>query len=101
MLILSHRGYWKQPAEKNQEIALRRSFALGFGAETDVRDRGGTLVISHDPPLGGELPFEALLDIHPEYDGDLPLALNVKSDGLQPLLVAALERRGLQNHFFF
>ena len=29
---------------------LRRSFDLGFGTETDVRDRGGELVISHDPP---------------------------------------------------
>ena len=48
MIILSHRGYWKLESEKNKPIAFDRSFSLGFGTETDIRDYRGKLVISHD-----------------------------------------------------
>jgi len=41
MLVISHRGYWKELAEKNRPIAFERSFALGFGTETDIRDYKG------------------------------------------------------------
>ena len=50
MEILSHRGYWKTVTEKNTIIAFKRSFNLGFGTETDIRDLNGNLVISHDMP---------------------------------------------------
>ncbi len=80
MIILSHRGYWKTAEEKNGEAAFRRSFDLGFGTETDVRDCLGKLVISHDMPKGNEMPFEAFLDL--VGDRDLPLAINIKADGL-------------------
>jgi len=36
MQILSHRGYWKETKEKNQEVAFERSFSLGFGKENDI-----------------------------------------------------------------
>ena len=49
MLIISHRGYWGQNVNKNTKDAFKRSFNLGFGTETDIRDHDGTLVISHDP----------------------------------------------------
>ena len=61
MKILSHRGYWKAPIEKNTREAFVRSFALGFGTETDIRDYMGELVISHDIPRGGEINFDAFL----------------------------------------
>ena len=48
MIILSHRGYWKDVNEKNQQVSFERSFSLGFGTETDIRDYKGELVISHD-----------------------------------------------------
>lgn len=48
MIILSHRGYWLKESEKNSIAAFKRSFSMGFGTETDVRDRDGQLVISHD-----------------------------------------------------
>jgi glycerophosphoryl diester phosphodiesterase len=101
MIVLSHRGYWKTPAEKNTEAAFRRSFSLGFGTETDVRDLAGELVISHDPPTGGELTFARLLQIHAEYAGPLPLALNVKSDGLQSRVAAAFAQQLPKDYFFF
>ena len=84
MKILSHRGYWQSPAEKNTIESFTRSFKLGFGTETDVRDLKGELVISHDMPLGGELSFESMLEmaVALEVGAPLTLALNVKSDGL-------------------
>lgn len=99
MIVLSHRGYWHTPAEKNTEAAFRRSFDLGFGTETDVRDRGGELVISHDPPTGGEMRFGEFLDI---LGGrDLPLALNVKADGLAGRIKTELAGRPLSKWFVF
>lgn len=79
MKILSHRGYWKNESEKNTKTAFLRSFELGFGTETDVRDLGGNLVISHDPATGCEMLFRDFLSLCP--DG-ITLALNIKADGL-------------------
>lgn len=91
MIVLSHRGYWKTAEEKNGEAAFRRSFDLGFGTETDVRDCLGQLVISHDMPRGGEMPFAAFLDLL--GDRDLPLAINIKADGLAAAVKDAFAAR--------
>lgn len=104
MRILSHRGYWQSAEEKNREVAFRRSFALGFGTETDIRDHNGTLVVSHDIPCGGELSCEDLFRLRAEYvsaSNPLPLALNVKSDGIQGLLQPLLEAFGIESSFVF
>ena len=64
MELLAHRGLWQEPAEKNSRIAFERAFQAGFGVETDLRDHGGTVVISHDPPgttAEPELAFEQFL----------------------------------------
>jgi hypothetical protein len=98
MIILSHRGYWLEPSEKNTELAFKRSFTLGYGTETDVRDYAGTLVISHDPPVGGELTLDAFLQLD---DTDLPLALNIKSDGLAEPIADAMRAAGRTNWFVF
>lgn len=100
MQLLSHRGYWKTPQEQNTEIAFKRSFELGFGTETDVRDLGGQLVISHDPPSNDVMAFEEFLEIYSPYR-ELPLAINIKADGLQAALQAAMGNRNLQNWFAF
>lgn len=98
MIVLSHRGYWKTPDEKNTVAAFRRSFDLGFGTETDVRDRFGELVISHDMPRGGELAFDAFLDLL--GDRDLPLAINVKADGLADAIRDAFAKRPRLTRWF-
>ena len=87
MKILSHRGYWKEAREKNTVPAFELSFRLGYGTETDVRDAAGALVISHDPPpASGAMSLEAFVTLHQRFEGDMPLALNIKADGLaQPL----------------
>lgn len=101
MQIISHRGYWQDPAEKNTSRAFHRSFAHGFGLETDVRDSLGKLVIAHDLPAGEELTFSEFLAIYKNYDTALPLAINVKADGLQALLQAELAQYQVDNYFVF
>jgi glycerophosphoryl diester phosphodiesterase len=84
MKIISHRGFWINCDEKNSSSAFDRSFSFGFGVETDVRDANRQLVISHDMPEGGELSLEVLLKkaVSANGQGQLTLALNIKSDGL-------------------
>jgi glycerophosphoryl diester phosphodiesterase len=101
MKILSHRGYWKTVEQKNSPLAFEQSFGLGFGTETDLRDLGGRLVVSHDPPVQGALAAEMMLEIHQRHDPQLPLALNIKADGLQRLLVDLVERFALKDAFVF
>ncbi len=99
--ILSHRGYWKTDEEKNAPVAFQRSFEAGFGTETDIRDRNGELVISHDPPTSDALSLGAFLELYKRFGDGLPLALNIKADGLQGLLQNALARHDVSNYFVF
>ena len=99
MIILSHRGYWKLEEERNRAVALQRSFDLGYGTETDIRDIQGKLVISHDMPRGDEITFEEVLQI---MDGrNLPLALNIKADGMAEELLRLLKQYNHTNYFTF
>ena len=101
MQILSHRGYWKTADEKSSPVAFEHSFRLGFGTETDLRDLGGRLVVSHDPPRDGALEADAFLEIYRAAEREVPLALNVKADGLQKLLPPLLAKHGVTNVFMF
>jgi hypothetical protein len=101
MIILSHRGYWKKISEKNTEIAFRNSFKLGLGIETDIRDYKDNLVISHNIPSGNEMTFRNFLNIYKEYSKELPLALNIKADGLQKILKKDLSDYQIKNYFVF
>lgn len=101
MIILSHRGYWKESHEKNLSIAFERSFFLGFGTETDIRDYKGELVISHDIADEKCISVKEMFEIYNKYDNDLPLALNIKADGLQVKLKELLEEYNLNNYFVF
>lgn len=102
--IISHRGYWKSSAEKNMFVAFERSFSLGFGTETDVRDslRDGAcqLVISHDVPGGAEMLLSEVLAIAAAH-GSPTLAINIKADGLADRLKAALVQFDYSNYFTF
>ena len=100
MKIISHRGYWIDfKRENNQRIAFERSFDMGYGTETDLRDINGTIVISHNMPVGGEMTFEELLKI---MNGrNLPLALNIKADGQALEIQKLLKKYGHTNYFTF
>ncbi len=101
MLILAHRGIWKDEREKNTLPALKRALSEGFGIETDFRDYHEELVISHNvasskSPLANELfSFYHSLDIKPV------LALNVKADGIQDAMKSLLQKYCVENYFFF
>ena len=101
MQVLSHRGYWKTPEEKNKRIAFTRSFDLGFGTETDLRDLAGTLVVSHDPPEDRQLTASEMAAIHDMINPSLTLALNVKADGLQEMTKALFEKHSMSDAFVF
>lgn len=101
MVVLSHRGYWLKEEEQNMETAFCRSFSLGFGTETDIRDYKGNLVISHDIANGKSILVERFFQIYNEYDKTLLLALNIKADGLQRKLKTLLEEYNIQNYFVF
>jgi len=91
MKFLSHRGIWRAVEQKNTKNAFLTSFEFGFGVETDIRDCKGELVISHDPPTGVEQTLESFLDL---LSGQvLPLALNIKSDGLFKRLAIEFQTR--------
>jgi hypothetical protein len=99
MQIISHRGFWQIPSEKNTDIAFSRSFELGFGTETDVRDCMGELVISHDMPSREEMPLAKLLNLIGK--DQLILAINIKADGLAKLLMETMKDYDRSNWFVF
>lgn len=102
MEIISHRGYWKTIEEKNTKIAFERSFELGFGTETDIRDYEGKLVISHDIADSTCMKLEDFLELYIKYrNPNLTLALNIKSDGLQTKLFEKLNAFDIENYFVF
>ncbi len=101
MIILSHRGYWREVNEKNKPISLEKSFSLGFGTETDIRDYKGELVISHDIADENCISVQEMFEIYNKYDTSLPLALNIKADGLQVKLKELIEKHNIKNYFVF
>lgn len=102
MDIISHRGYWKSEEEKNKGISFERSFKLGYGTETDIRDYKGELVISHDIPNEACMSIDDFFKIYMDnLNLDLILALNIKSDGLQLKLKEKLVEFGIEKYFVF
>lgn len=100
MQIISHRGYWKNfEKENNQKIAFERSFDLGFGTETDLRDIKGEIVISHNMPNGEEMSFRNFLGLM--KGRNLPLALNIKADGQIAEILKILKEYNHTNYFTF
>jgi hypothetical protein len=74
---------------------------MGFGTESDFRDFNQQLVIAHDLPDATSLLAERCLEILTNHDRDLTLAINIKSDGLQPLILALINKYRIQNYFLF
>lgn len=101
MIIISHRGFWNSPDEKNSRKSFENSFSLDFGTETDIRDYDGDLVISHDIPDKQALKVQDFFEIHNQFDVSLPLALNIKADGLQSSLKKLLQEYNISNYFVF
>ena len=101
MKIMAHRGWWLDATEKNSRTAFSKALANGFGIETDIRDCGQELVISHDSPLGNEMPFRDFLALCGDYPASRPLALNIKADGLSAVVAKAVTAAGIKDFFVF
>jgi len=101
--ILDHRGYWKTPEEKNSLPALNKSLNQNRGIETDIRDCNGELVIAHNPADALAPKLDALLSAYSQLPQKTLLALNVKADGLYPLLSDIFNRYnvGFDDYFLF
>lgn len=76
-VIYAHRGVWASPEHQNSRKAIEEARISGFGVETDFRSNNQSLVISHDPV--GELMPVTVDEI--DFTG-IPVALNIKEDGL-------------------
>lgn len=102
--LLAHRGAWlREKHSPNSPEALISALGAGFGIETDLRDFGRQVIISHDPPMGSEATFlnflkKASLSTRSE---NALLALNIKSDGLASILNQELKELESFQHFFF
>lgn len=101
MIILSHRGYWRTKAEQNKMAAFQRSWRMGFGIETDIRDINGTLVVSHDTPKTDAMSIDEFFRLYSDRGRGTRLALNVKSDGIAGLLDDAIRRYKITDYFVF
>lgn len=101
MKIIAHRGFWKTESEKNTMKALTRAVENGYGFETDFRDCGGNVLISHNPPKGTEITADSVFKMYRDAGSNEPLALNIKADGLQDMMKDLLKKYGITNYFFF
>jgi hypothetical protein len=101
MKYLAHRGLWYKRHERNSPDALRNALSKGFGLETDVRDFGGEIVVSHDPVMAGAQLFSDLLFNYTTSGSDTPLAINVKADGLWDGLKVLLGQYNIRSYFCF
>lgn len=99
--IIAHRGFWKVESEKNTMLALTRAVENGFGFETDFRDYGERVLISHDPPRGIELTAEDVFQMYESHNCEKTLALNIKADGLQGMMKSMLKKYNIKNYFVF
>ena len=101
MKIISHRGFWINESEKNTIEAFERSFSQGYGTETDIRDYKGELVISHDIADDSSLSLDDFFSLYNSINPSLPLALNIKADGLQVKLKNSIEKHKITSYFVF
>ena len=101
MILISHRGLWKTKIEQNTLSAFKKSFQRGFGCELDIRDASENLVISHDLPKGAYLSLEEVFQCYKAIGQDIPIAINIKADGLQDLLQEQLKKYSITNYFVF
>jgi hypothetical protein len=99
--IIAHRGYWLEAAEKNSLVAFSRALEYGFGIETDLRDLDRKLVVSHDVPVEGAMNVAEFINLYKQYPVAAPMALNIKSDGLYPLIKDLIIQSGMTNYFVF
>ncbi len=101
MKILAHRGYWNDKIKDNSPEALHSALELGFGFESDLRDLGGELVVSHNIADASAPKAEEVFKSLAEFGDKYCFAINIKADGLKNLLADSLARYKIKNYFVF
>ena len=101
MEVLCHRGLWHKEKEMNMSKSFHNAFSSGLSIETDIRDYGDKLVISHDSPYCKSMSVAELFKIYQQYNNLNTLALNIKSDGLQLRLKKLIEDFNIKNYYVF
>ena len=100
--IIAHRGMWEKNTDnQNSEDSFSKALKNNFGIETDVRDYRGELVISHDIATEKSMKFSDFIRIYKKFSPERPIAVNIKSDGLQDLLANFLHKEMITNYFVF
>lgn len=95
-MIYAHRGMWQTPNQQNSRQSIEAARLFGYGVETDLRSKSHSLVISHDP-YGDSNPLAV-----DEIDfAEIPVALNIKEDGLLPQYEAFINKYPNQHTFLF
>ncbi len=95
-LIYAHRGVGTSRDQQNSPLSMETAHKLGFGVETDFRSHNNRLVISHDPYMDNDF---ACLN---EFDfQDIPVAMNVKEDGLFKQYQEFLDTNQHEHSFIF
>lgn len=101
MKLLAHRGMWNERISKNSPDALHRALENGYGVESDLRDYGGQLVISHNIADKQCQEAKNIFAWLQEFQDAYCFAINIKADGLLPLLMPILQEYGITNYFTF
>ncbi len=81
-------------AHRINSIAGLREVPVEFGTEIDIRADGSTLVLNHEPFLGGE----RLTDYMDEYRHRL-LVLNIKEAGIEDEVLRIVRAHGVALYF--
>ena len=82
-------------AHRINKIEQLKALPNEYGAEVDIRSKGGQLIIHHDPFSDGE-DFEEWVK---HYNHDM-LILNVKEEGLEARLIKLMNDKEITNYFF-
>lgn len=101
MDIIAHRGIWYKTEEKNSFNAIREAIDNVFGVEIDIRDYCGNLVVSHDIADESCVSLAKVFQYYNEVNSTVQLALNIKADGIQKLLISLLNHYKISNYFLF
>ncbi len=89
----------EHPANSLGAFVAAASF--GFGIELDIRDHCGSVVVAHDPPVGDELEFGSVVSALADAGRRLPIAINVKADGLGKDVAEIVTEHELDDAFVF
>lgn len=82
-------------AHRRNKLEELKASPTQYGVEVDIRSHGDQMIIHHDAFQAGEL-FENWIAAYRHGT----LILNVKEEGLEARLIAAMKERGIEDYFF-